>query len=139
MAWKVPLLKPAHVKARLKLSNDHLDDPEESWEKVVWSDETNIELFGHNFTNCVWRKKDDEYHPKNTTPTVKHGGGSIMFWGCFSAHGTGQLHCIKESMTGAMYCEILGNNLLPSVRALKMGRVWVFQPNMTMTRSTQPG
>ncbi|KAI4873131.1 hypothetical protein NFI96_002141 [Prochilodus magdalenae] len=29
-------------------------------------------------------------------------------------------------MTGAMYCEILGNNL-PSVRALKMGRGWVFQ------------
>jgi len=29
-------------------------------------------------------------------------------------------------MTMAMYCEILGN-LLPSVRALKMGRGWVFQ------------
>ncbi|KAL0201666.1 hypothetical protein M9458_004853, partial [Cirrhinus mrigala] len=30
-------------------------------------------------------------------------------------------------MDGAMYCEILGNNLLPSVRALKMGHGWVFQ------------
>ena len=30
-------------------------------------------------------------------------------------------------MNGAMYREILGNNLLPSVRALKMGRGWVFQ------------
>ncbi|KAI4892303.1 hypothetical protein NFI96_006565 [Prochilodus magdalenae] len=39
----------------------------------------------------------------------------------------GQDDCIKERMTGAMYCEILGNNLLPSVRALKMGRGWVFQ------------
>uniref|UniRef100_A0A8D0DHJ2 Transposase n=1 Tax=Sander lucioperca TaxID=283035 RepID=A0A8D0DHJ2_SANLU len=127
MARKVPLLKPAHVKARLKFANDHLDDPEESWEKVMWSDETKIELFGHNSTNRVWRKKNDEYHSKNTIPTVKHGGGSIMLWGCFSAHGTGRLHCIKERMTGAMYCEILGNNLLPSVRALKMGRGWVFQ------------
>ncbi len=26
-----------------------------------------------------------------------------------------------------MYCDILGKNLLPSVRALKMGRGWVFQ------------
>ncbi|KAI4896608.1 hypothetical protein NFI96_008466 [Prochilodus magdalenae] len=41
--------------------------------------------------------------------------------------GAGRLHCIKERMTGAVYCEILGNNLLPSVRALKMGRGWVFQ------------
>ena len=29
-------------------------------------------------------------------------------------------------MNGAMYREILGDNLLPSVRALKMGRGWVF-------------
>ena len=43
MARKVPLLKPAHVKARLKFANDHLDDPEESWEKVMWSDETKIQ------------------------------------------------------------------------------------------------
>ncbi|KAI4899858.1 hypothetical protein NFI96_010932, partial [Prochilodus magdalenae] len=96
-------------------------------QKVLWSDETKIELFGLNSTRRVWRTKNDEYHPKNNIPTVKHGGGSIMLWGCFSAHGTGRLHCIKERMTGAMYCEILGNNLLPSVRALKMGRGWVFQ------------
>ncbi|KAI5621599.1 hypothetical protein C0J50_18656, partial [Silurus asotus] len=94
--------------------------------KVMWSDETKIELLGHNSTKRVWRKKD-EYHPKNTIPTVKHGGGSILLWGCFSAHGTGRLHCIKERMTGAMYCEMLGNNLIPSVRALKVGRGWVFQ------------
>ncbi|KAI5106480.1 retinol dehydrogenase 12-like isoform X2 [Silurus meridionalis] len=78
MARKVPLLKPAHVQARLKFANDHLDDPEESWEKVMWSDETKIELLGHNSTKCVWRKKNDEYHPRNTITTVKHGGGSIM-------------------------------------------------------------
>ena len=30
-------------------------------------------------------------------------------------------------MNGAMYRDILGDNLLPSVRALKMGRGWVFQ------------
>ncbi|KAI4899038.1 hypothetical protein NFI96_027257, partial [Prochilodus magdalenae] len=41
--------------------------------------------------------------------------------------GPGRLHCIKERMTGAMYCRILGNNLLPSVRVLKMGHGWVFQ------------
>uniref|UniRef100_A0AAZ3NQ95 Transposase Tc1-like domain-containing protein n=1 Tax=Oncorhynchus tshawytscha TaxID=74940 RepID=A0AAZ3NQ95_ONCTS len=125
-ALKVPLLKPAHVQARLKFANDHLDDPEEEWEKVMWSDETKIELFGLNSTRCVWRKKD-EYNPKNTIPTVKHGGGNIILWGCFSAKGTGRLHRIEGRMDGAMYRTILANNLLPSVRALKMGRGWLFQ------------
>jgi len=37
-ACKIPLLKPAHIHARLKFANDHLDDPEEEWKKVMWSD-----------------------------------------------------------------------------------------------------
>ncbi len=27
--------------------------------------------------------------------TVKHGGVSKMFWGCFAASGTGYLHCVN--------------------------------------------
>ncbi len=121
------LLKPVNVQARLKFAREHLDDPEEDWENVIWSDETKIELFGKNSTCRVWRRKNAELHPKNTIPTVKHGGGNIMLWGCFSAKGPGRLICVKERMNGAMYREILSENLLPSARALKMKRGWVFQ------------
>ena len=103
---KVSLLKNAHVQACLKFAKEHLDDPEEAWEKVMWSDETKIELFGINSTRHVWRKRNAEYNPKNTIPTVKHGGGNLMLWGCFSAKGTGRLHRIEGRMNGAMY---LGN------------------------------
>jgi len=126
-ARRVPLLKPVHVQARLKFAREHMDDTAEDWENVMWSDETKIELFGMNSTRRVWRKKNTELHPKNTIPTVKHGGGNIMLWGCFSAKGTGRLFRVKERMNGAMYREILSQNLLPSVRALKMKRGWVFQ------------
>ncbi|KAK3564010.1 hypothetical protein QTP86_006830 [Hemibagrus guttatus] len=126
-ARRVPLLKPVHVRARLKSAREHLDDPEEDWENVIWSDETKIELFGKNSTCRVWRRTNAELHPKNTIPTVKHGGGNIMLWGCFSAKGPGRLIRVKERMNGAMYREILSKNLLPSARALKMKRGWVFQ------------
>ena len=65
------------------------DQPEEEWEKIMWSDETKIELFGLNSTHRVWRKK---YNPKNNIPTMKLGGRNITLWGCFSVKGTGRLH-----------------------------------------------
>uniref|UniRef100_A0AAY5L9M5 Tc1-like transposase DDE domain-containing protein n=1 Tax=Esox lucius TaxID=8010 RepID=A0AAY5L9M5_ESOLU len=123
----VPLLKPVHVQARLRFAREHLDGPAEYWENVIWSDETKIEIFGKNSTRHVWRRKNAELHPKNTIPTVKHGGGNIMLWGGFSAKGPGRLIHVKERMNGAMYCEILSENLLPSARALKIKRGWVFQ------------
>ena len=55
---KVPLLKKAHLQAYLKFAKEHLDDLDEAWEKVMWSDETKIELFGINLTRRVWRKRN---------------------------------------------------------------------------------
>ena len=72
--------------------------------KILWSDESNIKLFGLNAKRHVWRKP-------GTIPTVKHGGGSILLWGCFSAAGTGKLFRIKGMMNGAKYRDILDENL----------------------------
>ena len=43
-------------------------------------------------------KKGEACKPKNTIPTVKHGGDSIMLGGCFAAGGTGALYKIDGVM-----------------------------------------
>ena len=52
--------------------------------KILWSDETKVKLFDLNAKHHVW------WTP-GTFPTVNHGGGNIMMWGCFSEVGTGTL------------------------------------------------
>ncbi len=55
----------------------------------------------------------------------EHGGGSVLMWGCMSAAGVGELHFIDGIMNSQMYCSILKEKMLPSLRAL--GRCALFQ------------
>jgi hypothetical protein len=58
---------------------------------------------------------------------LKHGGSSIMLWGCFSAAGTGTLFRIEAKTNRAKYREILDENLLQSAQDLRLGRMFTFQ------------
>ncbi len=69
----------------------------------------------------------EEYQENCALTTVKHGGGSIMVWGCMSAAGTGELRIIEGNMDSNMYCDILKQNMMPSLQ--KLGRTAVFQKN----------
>ena len=73
-----------HGGARLWFATAHGDKDRTFGRNVLWSDKRKIELFGHNDHCYVWRKKGEACKPKNTIPTVKHVGGSIMLWGCFT-------------------------------------------------------
>ena len=97
------------------------------WQKVLWSDETKMELFGLNAKRYIWRKPNTTHHQKNTITTVKHCSGGHMLWGCFSSAGTVAFVRIEGKMDGAKYKKILEENLLPSARKLKLGRKFTFQ------------
>uniref|UniRef100_A0A8C7MH88 SEC24 homolog D, COPII coat complex component n=1 Tax=Oncorhynchus kisutch TaxID=8019 RepID=A0A8C7MH88_ONCKI len=114
VARRKPFLKNIHKKCCLKFATSHLGDTPNMWKKVLWSDETKIELFGNNAKCYVWRKSNTAHHPEHPTPTVKHGGGSIMVWACFSSAGTGKMNKIDGKMDGAKYRTILEENLMES-------------------------
>ncbi|KAG2463681.1 TCB1 transposase, partial [Polypterus senegalus] len=124
--WK-PLLSKRHMTACLEFAKRHLKDSQTMRNNILWSDETKIDLFGVNARCHIWGKPGTAHHQANTIPTVKHGGGSIMLWGCFSAAGTGRLVRIKGKMTAAMYRGILDENLLQSTLDLRLGRRFIFQ------------
>ena len=84
VARQKPLLSNRHITVRLEFAKGHVKRSQPMINKILWSDETKIELFGLNAKHHIWRKP-------GTIPTVKHGGGSIMLWGCFSVAGTGRL------------------------------------------------
>uniref|UniRef100_A0A8R1DUH2 DDE_3 domain-containing protein n=2 Tax=Caenorhabditis japonica TaxID=281687 RepID=A0A8R1DUH2_CAEJA len=67
-----------------------------------------------------------EYAPRYQCPTVKHGGGSVMVWGCFSDTSMGPLNRIVGTMDRYVYEDILENTMRPWGRA-NLGRSWVFR------------
>ena len=115
---KTLLLLKRHRDARLKFVRQHKEKENSFWERVLWIDETKIELFRHNYRNHVWRKDSEAYSPKNTT--IKFGGGSRMIWGCFSAKGVDKISIIDGTMNAQKYKQILQENLVSFVESIKL-------------------
>ncbi len=84
-----------HKKARKQFSEDKQTKDMDYGNLVLWSDETKINLFGSDGVKRVWRQPG-EYKDKCVLPTVKHGGGIVVVWGCMSAAGTKELKFIEE-------------------------------------------
>ena len=116
------------------MSTKHMD----YWNHVLWSDEMKINLFGSNGFKYVWRWPGEEYKDKCVLPTVKHGGGNVVVWGCMSAADVGEFHFIEGIMNSNMYCEILQQSMIPSLQ--KLGLRALFQhdndPKHTSKKTT---
>ena len=83
---------------------------------MVWSDESNFYLFGSDGRMMAWRSRREEFNPKRTVPTVHHGGGSVMVWGCFTRKGVRKLCILDHTMGRFYYRQIFEQNLLTSIR-----------------------
>ncbi|CAM4900557.1 unnamed protein product [Rotaria socialis] len=127
VARKKPYVNKVNRLKRLNYVKMYRDESMVFWKQVLWSDESKYNLFGSDGKVMVWRTPTEEFNPRCTVPTVKHGGGNVKVWGCFAWNGVGNLIFVDGNMTGEMYKEILAENLFQSSKKLQLGKEMVFQ------------
>ncbi len=115
---KKSFLKLTHKKACKQFAEDNLTKSMNYWNHVLWSDESRVNLFESDGVQHVWQCHSEEYQENVAFPTVKHGGGSIMVWGCMTTAGTGELRFIEGTMDSNMCCDILKQKMMPSRQKL---------------------
>ena len=96
------------------------------WKNIVWSDESKFNLFDSDGKVIVWITLCEEFDPKCTIPTIKHGMDSVMVWGCFASQRVGKLCVLDCTMDRFYYRDILGQILRSSINRFKLGQRYIF-------------
>ncbi|KAG0972341.1 hypothetical protein G6F29_013545 [Rhizopus arrhizus] len=65
------------MEARLKWAKAHKDWTEDDWRRVVFSDETKINVWGSDGCKYFWRRPGDKLQSLHLDLRVKGGAGSI--------------------------------------------------------------
>ena len=112
---KVPLLTQKAKDNRLSWARDHIHY---NWRKVVFSDETTIQMFRN--TLHAWSRKKQPVQPM-----VKHPF-KVHIWGAINIKGKIGMHMFTENLDRHLYRQILNNHLYDNADDL-LGLYWVFQ------------
>ncbi|CEL60454.1 hypothetical protein RSOLAG1IB_12359 [Rhizoctonia solani AG-1 IB] len=116
---KVPFLSSKKRTRRLKWARLHATWSLEDWAKVAFSDESKFLIFNANGPVYYWKKQGGPMKDSYTKPMIKYGAGSVMVWGCILHDRVGQLHLIEDTMTAAVYTQILSHAYLGTIRSIR--------------------
>ena len=94
---KRPFVSGQNPQKRLQFSREYVDREEHFWDKVIWSDETQVKLFDSKRVQTVWRKKNSADKHMNTVRTIKHGGAQLRFGGAWLLMVLGQFILLMVS------------------------------------------
>ena len=117
---------PINRKKRIAWAKEHKDWTASDWKKVLFTDESKVEIFNARRRRHVRRRDGERMLPACVAPTVKHGGGSVMVWGCFGGGCVGDLIRIEGRMDARYYHKVLVRHAVPSGKRL-LGRGFIFQ------------
>ena len=121
-----PFLSTINKLKRLLWAFHHRHWSVAQWKKVLWSDEKKFELFNTKRRQHCRRREGEALRDDTIQPTVKHGGGSCMFWGCFGGPEVGNIYQVEGIMKKEQYHSILVRHAVPSGNRI-FGGAWTFQ------------
>ncbi|KAG0761216.1 hypothetical protein G6F22_018932 [Rhizopus arrhizus] len=111
-----PFLKAIHMKKRLAWANAHKDWTKDDWRRMVFSDETKVNVWGSDGVKYYWKRVDDKLRFHHLDLTVKGGGGSVMMWGCITYDDPGYACRIYDgTMKKEDYVHILDTTLMDTL------------------------
>ncbi|GFW42704.1 DDE_3 domain-containing protein [Trichonephila clavipes] len=70
------------------------------WMKVIWSDESSLELLPTTGRVQVWKTPAQVYNPNCVLSTVKYEGGSVRIWAAISRFSVRSIVTLKGKITG---------------------------------------
>ena len=106
-----PFLSEVNAQARRKYALSKRQWTADQWLKVMWSDESPLHLFPKCGKVYVRRQPGEKFQHQCLKPTVKHGGGSIMIWGCVSGAGMGKLKRLEGKINAQADYRILRHQM----------------------------
>jgi transposase len=133
-ACKKPYLTDKSARIRLEWAKEHHGY---EWNSVIFTDESRFCLFGSDGCLRIWRKANERFHKACIQPTIKFGGGSVMFWGCISWWGVGPLVLVDGTMNSEEYIDTLAKHFIPWARGLDTGGTQlIFQQDLAAVHTS---
>ena len=82
--------------------------------RMLQTDESKFEIFQSNRRVYVKQRVDERAATQSITPTVKHGGGSVMVLRTFADSKVRDLHHVKDKLNqtrSTAYCSMMQSHL----------------------------
>ena len=98
IAAKIPLLKDTKKKKRLACAKKRKECTLDWWKSILWFNGSNFEIVSSSH-RVARRRVGERMISTCIVPTVKHGGGGVMVWGCFAGDTVCNLFWIQGTLT----------------------------------------
>jgi hypothetical protein len=119
-----PFLTASNKRLRLEFAHQFVDIVD-LWNNIIFSDEKTFQSC-HNGRLRVYRSSGQRYDERYIRDMNRVGRFSVNIWGWISIRGPGVCAVIEDKLTAPVYCRVLDELMLPSVRPI-FGDDFVFQ------------